>query len=193
MNEQLNQLLRTLQTHPWLGHALGIVVLIILSNFLLGLQADNTQLYKQSAQLALQQARLQSVGERSLPPEQSQELRSRLSLLQGQMGVEPTPAIAQANIQDALNLFQRQLNLTNARIQVGSQAAVAGHPDFLEIKAQMDFAFSPDTLLPLLVALSKRTPPVFITDLNFQNQVNSRVSLSISTYYPAQKARQREH
>lgn len=185
MNAQLNQLLKTLQTHPWLSHALGVVAVIVAVNFFLVLQAGNALLQKQAAQLSLQKVRLEAISQRGEPAQQVSEVRSRLALLQGQLGKAPTPAIAQANIQDTLNLLLRKQDLHNARVQVGSLEPVAGHPDLAEIKAQLDYVFSPESLLPTLAALSEQTPPALITDLSFQNQDNSRVSVGVSYYYPA--------
>lgn len=185
MNAQIAHLLKTLQTHPWLGHALGGVLLLIAANAYLNLQDSNALLQKQAAQLALQKGRLEAISQRGVPAQQLSEIRSRLALLQGQLGQAPTAAIAQANIQDKLNLLVRSRSLQNARVQVGSLEPVAGHPNLAEIKAQLDFVFTPENLLPLLVALSTQTPPPVITDLSFQNQANSRVSLGASYYFPA--------
>lgn len=184
MNPQLAQWLKTLQTHPWLGHALGVVLLLVAANTYFNLQASNALIQKQAAQLALQKARLEAISQRVVPVQQISEIRSRLALLEGQLGQAPTAAIAQANIQDKLNLLVRARSLQNARVQVGSLEPVAGHPSLAEIKAQLDYVFTPENLLPLLVALSTQTPAPVITDLSFQNQANSRVSVGASYYFP---------
>lgn len=183
MNAQITQLLKTLQTHPWLSHALGVIVVIVSLNVFMGLRAANVLIEKQADQLSLQKNRLEAISQRKTPASQLGEIRSRLALLQGRLGKAPTPAIAQANVQDALSLLQRQYDLRNARVQVGSLEPVAGQADLAEIKAQVDFEFSRTTLLPVLAALSDQPPTGLITDLNFRNQDNSRVSVGVSYYY----------
>ncbi|MGN8160477.1 type II secretion system protein GspM [Salinisphaera sp. RV14] len=185
LSDQLKAQLRQVREHPWLGQALLAIAAIMLLYSVLTLADTNQQIAQQCKQLEARAERIAQIADQKQWRKRRQQVSSRLSQLQSQLWQAPTPALAQANLQDKLNMLVRQNNLKNARLQVGQLMAVP-NADFRRIKAQLDFKFDPNTLPTVLARLAGMQPQVIFDGLEFHDQPDSRVTLGLLFYFRGQ-------
>ncbi len=178
----MTPLLKQLREHPWLAHALlGIVAILGLYGVLV-LRDANAELAQTCDQQETQRLRLESAAGQTEWPQRRAEIQSRLAQLQTRLWQAPTAALAQARVQDRLNMIIRQQNLQAARLQVGSPTPVSGAPLTL-VKAQLDFRLEPAALPTLLATLLTNAPEFVIEELDFRDQEGSRVNLGLAAYF----------
>ncbi len=176
--EQFQQIRR----HPWLGHALlGILVLILL-NGLLNLGSANSQMSQLNGQLQANRERLLLITRQTQWPGRDKAVSSVLAQLQGRLWRAPTPAVAQATVQDRLNLLVRRLQLTSPVVRVGNLQAIKGLK-IRWVKARLSFIFNAAKFPGLLAKLLKQNPQIVIEDLQFSNQPRARASLGLIFYF----------
>lgn len=174
--------LQQLREHPWIGQAVLAIAAIVVLYGVLTLKDTNQQMAQHCKQLEARAERIAQIAGQKQWPKRRKDVSSQLSQLQSQLWQAPTPAIAQANLQDKLNMLIRRNHLKDARLQVGQLINVP-NASFRRIKAQLDFRFEPKTLPTVLARLAGMQPQVIFDGLEFQDQPGSRVSLGLVFYF----------
>lgn len=174
-----------LRQHPWLGQALLAIVVILLLNTVFLVQDTNNGLARTCTVLYQRVQSMAAIDGQQEWFKRRKEVSSRLAQLQSRLWQAPTPALAQANVQDKLNMLIRQNGLDSARLQVGSLLPVAGAPLGL-IKAKLDFRLDPAKLPLLLAKIQRLDPKVQIDGLDFQDRPGTRVVLDLNIYFRKQ-------
>ena len=185
IGDQLKAQLRQIREHPWMDQALLAIAAIILLYGVLTLNDTNQKIAQHCKQLQARAERIAQIAHQKQWRKRRKQVSSRLSQLQSQLWQAPTPALAQAHLQDKLNTLIRQNNLKNARLQVGQLMAVP-NAGFRRIKAQLDFKLDPDTLPTVLAHLAGMQPQVIFVGLEFHDQSGSRVTLGLLFYFRGQ-------
>lgn len=190
LRDQLKAQLRQIREHPWMDQALLAIAAIILLYGVLTLNDTNQQIAQHCKQLQARAERIAQIAHEKQWRKRRKQVSSRLSQLQSQLWQAPTPALAQAHLQDKLNTLIRQNNLKNARLQVGQLMAVP-NAGFRRIKAQLDFKLNPDTLPTVLAHLAGMQPRVIFNGLEFHDQSGTRVTLGLLFYFRGQGKNQK--
>lgn len=179
---RLSDAFRQIREHPWLGHALlGVLALIMLQG-ILGLRRDNAHAAQTAGQLRAQQQRLRLIARQTQWPRREQAIASVLAQLRSRLWQAPTPAIAQATVQDRLNLLVRQQKLTGPNVRVNHLEAITG-TKMSRVKAQLSFSIDTATFPNLLARLLREHPQIVIQDIEFGHRAGTRATLGLVFYF----------
>ncbi len=174
--------LRQLQEHPWLGHAmLAIGVILLLYLVLVLRDAAEAERGIHAQQLATLE-KLQQVQQEDQWKQRLVEVNSRLGQLQSRLWKAPTVGLAQAQVQDAVNLLARRFQQQEVRVRVGTLLPV-DETGVSVLKTRLDFRFTQDRFLAFTDALINRDPPFIIESLEFRPRPNSWVTVEVLAHF----------